>query len=91
MNHVEFLRRDHKWAASRIAFELAQEDITISPRSVSQILRDLGLNQRRFIDSTGDTNQVTQRITARYPGHMMHLDVKKVGRIPNGDGWRAHG
>jgi hypothetical protein len=28
---------------------------------------------------------------ARYPGHMVHLDVKKVGRIPDGGGWRAHG
>ncbi|OXR42891.1 hypothetical protein B7C42_05230 [Nocardia cerradoensis] len=22
---------------------------------------------------------------------MAHLDVKKVGRIPDGDGWRIHG
>ena len=28
---------------------------------------------------------------ARFPGHMIHLDVKKVGRIPPGGGWRAHG
>ncbi|GGM17143.1 hypothetical protein GCM10010129_71630 [Streptomyces fumigatiscleroticus] len=28
---------------------------------------------------------------ARYPGHMVHLDVMKVGRIPDGGGWRAHG
>lgn len=27
----------------------------------------------------------------RKPGHMVHLDVKKVGRIPDGGGWRAHG
>ena len=25
------------------------------------------------------------------PGDLVHLDVKKVGRIPNGGGWRAHG
>ena len=31
------------------------------------------------------------KITARWPGHMVHLDVKKVGRIPNGGGWRIHG
>ena len=30
-------------------------------------------------------------ITARWPGHMVHLDVKKVGRIPDGGGWRIHG
>jgi transposase InsO family protein len=34
---------------------------------------------------------VPRRITARYPGHMIHVDVKKVGRISDGGGWRAHG
>ena len=27
----------------------------------------------------------------RYRGHMVHVDVKKVGRIPDGGGWRVHG
>src|SRR5690606_22984037 len=30
-------------------------------------------------------------ITAHWPGHMIHLDVKKVGRIPDGGGCRIHG
>lgn len=25
------------------------------------------------------------------PGHMVHVDIKKVGRIPDGGGWRVHG
>ena len=25
------------------------------------------------------------------PGDMMHVDVKKIGRIPDGGGWRVHG
>ena len=25
------------------------------------------------------------------PGELLHLDVKKLGRIPDGGGWRAHG
>ena len=25
------------------------------------------------------------------PGKLVHLDVKKLGRIPDGGGWRAHG
>lgn len=28
---------------------------------------------------------------ARYPCQVVHLDVKKVGRIPDAGGWRAHG
>lgn len=30
-------------------------------------------------------------ITARYPGHRIHVDVKKVGRIPAGGGWWFQG
>jgi transposase InsO family protein len=26
-----------------------------------------------------------------YPGSLLHVDVKKLGRIPPGGGWRAHG
>ena len=25
------------------------------------------------------------------PGDLVHMDVKKIGRIPGGGGWRAHG
>lgn len=28
---------------------------------------------------------------ARFPGRMIHVDVKKVGPVPPGGGWRAHG
>ena len=31
------------------------------------------------------------KIIARYPGHMLHMDAKKVGKIPDGGGWWAHG
>src|SRR5699024_10067882 len=31
------------------------------------------------------------KIIARYPGHMVHMDVKKVGKIPDGGGWWDHG
>ena len=60
-------------------------------RTVSRHLLALGLNRRRFIDPNGDSNRATREITARRPGHMVHIDVKKVGRIPDGGGWRAHG
>ncbi|GAB3561835.1 IS481 family transposase [Amycolatopsis endophytica] len=44
-----------------------------------------------FIDLNGETNRESQKIIARRPGHRVHIDVKKVGRIPDGGGWRAHG
>lgn len=87
---IEQLRRDHKRSARRIALELASEGVTVSVRTVSRHLAHLGLNRRRFIDPTGENNRVPRRIHARWPGHMVHLDVKKVGVIPDGGGWRVH-
>ena len=88
---IEAMRRDRKWSAARIAFELNARGVVICRRTVSRQLVALGLNRRRFLDPTGDLNRVPQRIVARRPGHMVHVDVKKVGRIPQGGGWRVHG
>lgn len=33
----------------------------------------------------------TRRYERERPGELVHLDVKKLGRIPTGGGWRAHG
>ncbi|GAB2968788.1 IS481 family transposase [Amycolatopsis acidiphila] len=91
VDEIESLRREHKWSASRIAFELHQAGTPVSRRTVTRLLAQLGLNRRRFIDPNGETNRESQRITAERPGHMVHLDVKKTGRIPDGGGWRVHG
>jgi transposase InsO family protein len=32
-----------------------------------------------------------QRYEHPYPGSLVHIDVKKLGRIPDGGGWKAHG
>jgi transposase InsO family protein len=91
VTRIERWRREHKWSAARIAFELSREDTTIGRRTVSRLLVRLGLNKRRFLDPCGETNRAPGRIVAKRPGHMVHLDVKKVGRIPDGGGWRAFG
>ncbi len=90
VERIEALRRKQKWTARQIHLELVREGHRISPVTVARWLRKLGISRRRDIDPTGATNRST-RIVARYPGHMIHLDVKKVGRIPDGGGWRAHG
>jgi transposase InsO family protein len=88
---VEVWRRTNKWSASRITHELADQGITMNRRTVTRHLTRLGLGHRRFLDPTGESNREPGKITARWPGHMAHLDVKKVGRIPDGGGWRFHG
>ena len=91
ITQIEIWRRDKKWSAARITHELAEQGIRINRRTVTRHLTRLGLGHRRFLDPTGESNREPGKITARWPGHMAHLDVKKVGRIPDGGGWRVHG
>jgi transposase InsO family protein len=88
---IEALRRGRKLPARLIVAELRAEGIIVSPATVSRWLVRLGINRRRDLDPTGEPNRAARPITARYPGHMIHVDVKKVGRIPDGGGWRVHG
>ena len=88
---IEAMRRTRKWSASRITFELRTDGIVIARRTVTKILRNLGLNRRRFIDPNGENNRKPQVIIAKRPGQMVHVDIKKVGKIPDGGGWRVHG
>jgi transposase len=90
VEQIESLRRKHKWSASRIAFELEQAATPVSRRTITRLLTQLGLNRRKFIDPNGENNREVKKIVAKRPGHMIHLDVKKAGRIPDGGGWRAH-
>ena len=59
-------------------------------RTVTRWLDRLGLSRIRDISPDGEDLRKPGKIMARYPGHMVHMDVKKVGKIPGG-GWRAHG
>ncbi len=91
MECIEAMRREHKWSASRIAFELHQDGTPVSRHTVTRLLAQLGLNRRKFIDPNGANNRAPRKIIAERPGHMVHLDVRKAGRIPGGGGWRVHG
>jgi transposase len=91
VERIEALCRTHKFTARQIHLELTGEGHQIAPVTVARWLRQLGISRCRDIDPTGASNRTIGRIVARYPGHMVHLDVKKVGRIPDGGGWRTHG
>lgn len=90
---IEDLRREHKWTARQIHLELVREGHRISPVTVARWLRRLGISRWRDIDPTdaGNRTSTSTKSVARHPGHMVHLDVKKVGRISDDGGWRAHG
>lgn len=52
----------------------------------------LGLSRLRDLTPDGDgLRRPPRRIRAAWPGDMINLDVKKVGHIPDGGGWPAHG
>jgi len=88
---IEHWRRQRKWTARQIHTELTGRGYQISLATVSRWLTRLGISRRRDLDPTGANNRKVGTITAHFAGHMVHLDVKKVGRIPDGGGWRAHG
>lgn len=68
----------------------------VPERTVSRILRRHQIPHLACCDPlTGDLIRASRATTARYererPGELVHVDVKKLGRIPDGGGWRAHG
>ena len=52
------------------------------------VLRRKGLSRLNFIDRP--TRTVVRYERAR-PGELVHVDVKKLGRIREGGGWKIHG
>lgn len=85
------LRRDKRRGQDSIGPELG-----IPARTVSAILRRHGVPYLRECDPlTGEVIRASKTTAIRYehpyPGSLVHMDVKKVGRIRDGGGWRAHG
>jgi transposase len=42
VERIESMRREHKWSAARIAFELGREGVPVSRRTVTRLLARLG-------------------------------------------------
>lgn len=71
-------------------------ELGIPARTVSAILRRHRVPLLRDCDPlTGQVIRASKATAVRYeralPGELVHMDVKKLGRIPDGGGWRAHG
>lgn len=84
--------------APRIACgpDLLGPQVGVAPRTVSRILRRHGVPYLRECDPiTGEVIRSSKQTALRYerdrPGELVHMDVKKLGRIPDGGGWRVHG
>jgi transposase InsO family protein len=57
--------------------------------TVHAVLHRHGLSRLDALDRP--TRAPIRRMEMARPGELVHLDVKKLGRIPRGGGWRAHG
>ena len=78
---VRVLRR---WGPARIGYLLG-----IHPSTVHRVLARYGLAKLRWLDRP--TGRVIRRMEPARCGDMVHVDIKKLGKIPTGGGWRMLG
>src|SRR5918994_1518814 len=78
------LRRELKLGPVRIGARLG-----VPASTVHRVLVRQGLNRLAWMDRP--TGQPIRRYERDRPGELVHVDVKKLGRIPDGGGWRIHG
>ena len=93
-------RVERRVVAARLEHRRGQDwlagEVGVSARTISRILRRHGLPLLAVCDPiTGEVIRSSKSTAVRYerdhPGDLAHTDVKKIGRIPDGGGWRAHG
>jgi transposase InsO family protein len=78
------LRRRQKLGPERLSGRLGM------PRSTCYaVLRRHGLHRLDWLDRP--TGRVVRRYERERPGELVHVDVKKLGRIPPGGGHKIHG
>ncbi|WP_239521476.1 DDE-type integrase/transposase/recombinase, partial [Blastococcus saxobsidens] len=85
------LRISRRWGPARIAYRLG-----LAVSTVQRVLTRYGAPPLRFIDpATGVRVRSSRPAPRRYehaaPGDLVHVDIKKLGRIPDGGGHRVHG
>ena len=78
---VRLLRR---WGPARIAALLR-----LVPSTVHRVLDRYGLARLTHLDRA--TGRVIRRYERERPGELVHVDIKKLGNIPNGGGHKALG
>ena len=78
---VRLLRR---WGPARIGFLLG-----IAASTVHRVLTRYGLARLAHLDRA--TGRVVRRYERARPGELVHVDIKKLGNIPDGGGHKVHG
>jgi transposase InsO family protein len=81
---VVHLRWKHRLGPVQIAARTG-----LAPSTVYQVLVRCRLNRLAAIDRV--TGEPVRRYEHPYPGSLVHVDVKKLGNVPDGGGWRYLG
>jgi len=76
-------RHEHRFGPHRLA-----PIVGVSRSTIGDVLRRHGLS--RLADQDGPTG-IPIRYVRERPGELLHIDVKKLGRIPDGGGHRVRG
>jgi len=89
---IEWLRRGMKLGPVMLVAELAEFGVQLAASTIHRVLLRRGISRLRDLDVTGENmREPVHRYEHPGCGDLVHVDVKKIGRIPNGGGWRAHG
>ncbi len=78
------LRVNRRWGPARIGYHLG-----IHPSTVHKVLSRYGCSRLSFQERA--TGRCIRRYEHKAPGDMIHVDIKKLGRIPDGGGHQALG
>jgi transposase InsO family protein len=63
--------------------------VGVAPSTAYQVLRRCRLHRLSHVDRV--TGEPIRRYEHDHPGALLHVDVKKLGNIPDGGGWRYVG
>jgi transposase InsO family protein len=63
--------------------------VGVPPSTVHRVLVRHGINRLRWMDRP--TGRVIRRIETSRTGELVHIDVKKLARVPDGGGHKYHG
>jgi hypothetical protein len=61
----------------------------VAASTVHAVLARHGMSRLAWLDRP--TGQLIRRYERGRPGELVHVDVKKLGRLRDGGGWRVHG
>jgi transposase InsO family protein len=78
------LRWLRRWGPARIGYHLG-----LHPSTVHKVLTRYKMTRLDWLDRP--TGRVIRRYEHAKPGDLVHVDIKKLGKIPDGGGHRVHG